>query len=518
MSTAISLRFGAFTLDTARASLQGPAGPIDLRRKSFDVLRYLAEHPGRIVTKEELLQVIWPNVIVGDDSLAQCISDIRRALGSDGKEIVRTISRRGYLLDSTTPADMPYPGSPETAASSAASVQASIAVLPFNNFGTDQQDYFSDGITEDIITELSRFSDLRVIARNSTFQYKGKSVDVRQIGRDLGVQYVLEGSVRRISEKVRITAQLVETGTGMHCWAEHYDRNVEDSLKVQDDVARAISSILAVRMNKAESERTLLKPPSSWLAYDHYLRAAEYVATYHSSYAKESLLAGRSHLNQALAIDPSYARAHAALSHIYMSFWIHRWDDDFQWPDALNLSYSAARDSVRLSPDLPEGHIALGQALTFARQHQAALSAVERAIVLNPNLTSFRFSYILVLAGEAARAVQLLERHMRLDPFYQPNAPSALGYALYMLKRYSDALPHLLEAVTRAPNMSHCRYPLAMTYAQLGRCDEAKEQVVHALRLEPWYKISNSLTAKYFSRPEDTEHLLDGLRKAGFPE
>ena len=173
---------------------------------------------------------------------------------------------------------------------------------------------------------------------------------------------------------------------------------------------------------------------------------------------------------------------------------------------------------MRLSPALPEAHIALGQALTFLRQHQAAVAAVERAITLNRNLTSFRFSYILVLAGEAVRAVELLTSHMRLDPFYQPNAPVALAYAYYMLRRYEEAMPLLLEAAARAPKMAHCRYVLAMTYAQMGRQDETAEHVAQALRLEPWYKISNSLTAGYFLRTQDREHLVDGLRKAGFPE
>jgi adenylate cyclase len=513
------VRLGAVTLDTTQGILWSSGGTIYLRRQSFDVLRYLSERPNRVVSKDELFQAVWPNVTVGDDSLAQCISEIRRALGADCREIVKTIPRRGYMVVKSGIASPSQLESSPSTARDFAPTQPSIAVLPFSSFGDGpQQEYFSDGITEDIITELSRFSELLVIARNSTFQYKGKSVDVRQIGRELGVQYVLEGSVRREKKKVRIAAQLVETSSGTHHWAERYDRNLKDALAVQDEVARAISSVLPLHVSKAESERILLKPPSSWLAYDHYLRSAACVATYHYSYAKQSLLDARSHLKEALAIDPCYARAHAALSHNYMSFWVHRWDDDFEWPNALELSYQAALQSVRLSPDLPEGHIALGQALTFMRQHDAALSAVERAISLNPNLTSFRFSYILVLAGEAARAAQLLETHMRLDPFYQPNAPSALGYALYFLKRYHDALPHLLEAASRAPNMSHCRYPLATTYAQLGRLDEAREQVAHALRLEPWYRISNSLTAKYFRRNEDAQHLLDGLRKAGFPE
>jgi tetratricopeptide (TPR) repeat protein len=173
---------------------------------------------------------------------------------------------------------------------------------------------------------------------------------------------------------------------------------------------------------------------------------------------------------------------------------------------------------VRLAPELAEAHIALGQVLTFMRQHEAAIAAVERATVLNPNMTSFRFAYVYILAGEAARAAQLVERHMRLDPFYEPNAPIALGFAYYMLRRYQDAVPLLKEAVSRAPAMAHGRYILAMTYARLEELDKARLEVENALRVEPWYRISQSLTARYFRRPEDMEHLVGGLRKAGFSE
>ncbi len=521
MPSAKMVRLGAFTLDTARASLHGPEGRIELRSKSYDVLRYLAERPERVIPKEEVLGAVWPDVTVGDDSLAQCISDIRRALGPSGREIIKTVPRRGYLL--TIPADTIDAARARHAAAAASRPHTqdrpAIVVLPFSNFGNDSdQEFLADGITEDITTELSRFSELLVIARNSSFQYKGKQVDIRKVGRDLAVDYVLEGSVRREHNKVRVSAQLIETVNGMHRWAERYDRSLEDVLAVQDEVARAIVSVLAVQVQKAERERVLLKPPSAWQAYDHYLRAGECVAAYHSSYDKKSLVAARRLLGQALTIDPDYARAHAALSNAYMSFWIHRWDDECPWAEALDRCYRSAADAVRLAPDLPDAHIALGQALTFLRQHRAAVAAVERATALNPNLTSFRFSYILVLAGEAARAVELLTSHMRLDPFYQPNAPVALAYAYYMLKRYEEALPLLLEAASRAPNMAHCRYVLAMTYAQLEQQADAAREVAHALRLEPWYRISNSLTASYFIDGEDRDHLIDGLRKAGFPD
>ncbi len=201
-----------------------------------------------------------------------------------------------------------------------------------------------------------------------------------------------------------------------------------------------------------------------------------------------------------------------------MSQWIHRWDDDCPWPDALERCNRAARESVRLEPDQAYGYVALGQALTFQRQYEAALAAVERAIAVNPNMTSFRFAYTYILAGEAGRAAQLLQAHMRLDPFFEPNAPMALGFAYYMLGRYQDALPLLQQAVSRAPGMAHGLYVLAMTHAQLDEADKARAAAAKALQIEPWYRIGESLTARYFKKPADTDHLVSGLRKAGFPE
>ena len=506
------VHLGPFTFDEARASLQGPSGPVALRRKSTDVLRYLLERPGRLISKDELVNAVWPDVVVGDDSLAQCITEIRRALGQTGRACIKTVPRRGYLLEAEAPA-APRVGPlalPE---------RPSIAVLPFANMGGDpRDDYIGDGVAEDIITELSRFSQLFVIARNSSFQYDGRSIDIRQVGRELGVRYVLEGSIRRNAIQAQITAQLIDAHSGMHVWAKRYDRSLQDAFAVQNEVAREIVTVLAIHVEKAEAERVLSKPPASWRAYDYYLRAVDAIGAYHVSYEKETLFRGRQLLEHALSADPGYARAHATLSSCYMSQWVHRWDADCPWPEALDRCYSSACEAVHLAPDLPDAHVALGQALTFLRRHDAALIAVERAIELNPNLTSFRFAYIYVLAGRPARAAELLERHMRLDPFYEPNAPVALGFAYYMLGRYREALPLLNEGVSRSPNMAHGMYILAMTYAQLGDLEEVKAQVQRALELEPWYTISRSLTAQYFKRAEDTEHLISGLRKAGFPE
>src|SRR5262249_45864974 len=260
------------------------------------------------------------------------------------------------------------------------------------------------------------------------------------------------------------------------------------------------------------------KPPAVWLAYDHYLQAAHTLALYDSSFSKVELLQARLGLDRALAIDPNYARAHAALSRSLSELWIRRWDDRCPWTAAIDAAYQSAREAVRLAPNLSDGHVTLGWGLTLMRQHDAAITEFERAIQLNPNSTDYHFSFALLVAGEPAKAIQTLEAHMRLDPFYQARTPAMLGFAYYLLGRYLDALPHLHEAASRAPNYGHGRRYLAATYAQLCQLDRAKEEATEALRVEPWFTINQGIFARLCKRPEDGEHFSEGLRKAGFPE
>src|SRR5258705_5700403 len=218
----MKLIFSSLTLDLERLCLLGLAGPIKLRPKSFEVLRYLAEHAGQTVTKDELIAAIWPNVTVSEESLTRCISDIRLAIGDPAQEIIKTLPRRGYLLEGPVSRgdDQPDP----SAGNLTLPDGPSIAVLPFVNLSADpEQDFFADGMVDDIITALSHFKALFVIARNSSFTYKGRAVDVKQIGRELGVRYVLEGSVRKSANRVRITGQLVDATTGAHLWADRFD-------------------------------------------------------------------------------------------------------------------------------------------------------------------------------------------------------------------------------------------------------------------------------------------------------
>ena len=396
--------------------------PIAVQPKIFDLLAYVIENRQRVVSRDDLIAQVWDGRIVSESALARCINGARSAIGDSGEaqRLIKTLPIKGLRFVGVVreerqpsevgeadpkpekPAPLPLPDKP------------SIAVLAFTNMSGDPgQEYFSDGITEDIITGLSRFSELFVIARNSSFQYKGKSPDIRQVGRELGVRYVLEGSIRRAGDRVRISAQLIDAVTGAHRWAERYDRELKDVFAVQDEVSRAIVAILVAQVNKAEAERTLLKPPATWQAHDFFMRASDIWTAVRSSFNVADLYEARRLLERSIALDPNYARAYATLSYTHLFAWIFRLDEDHLSPTALERAHRLARQAVQLDPNLPIAHAQLGQVLTFQGQHEQSIAEFEKAMALNPNFTDWRFGTILLRAGEPERAIQVLETHMR---------------------------------------------------------------------------------------------------------
>jgi TolB-like protein len=288
--------FEDYALDTDRRELRHGSVAIPIEPQVFDLLAYLIKNRERVASKDELVATIWDGRIVSESTLTTRINAARCAIGDSGAEqrLIKTLARKGLRFvgavreeatpDTVTTAGAQYAATQQPKPELSLSGKPSIAVLPFGNLSGDpQQDYFSDGISDDIITELSRFSELLVIARNSSFQYKGKAVDIRQVGRELGALYVLEGSVKRSGDRVRITAQLIDAAAGTHRWAERYDRDLHDVFAVQDEVARAIVTTLAAHVNRAEIERALLKPPSAWEAYEYYLRGVEALFLFQTS-------------------------------------------------------------------------------------------------------------------------------------------------------------------------------------------------------------------------------------------
>ena len=523
-------QFGDYTLDIAQGCLRTADREVDLRPKSFEVLRCLVENVGRLVTKDELIKAVWPNVIVTDKSLARCISEVRQAIADSDQKIIKTVPRRGYRFSSpvsqqpvnantaTVAATSPTTGT-NTGFESGITDRASIAVLPFANLSGDpRQEYFSDGITEDIITELSRFSELAVIARNSTFQYKGKALDVRDVGRQLGVRYVLEGSIRRAGDRMRISAQLIDAASGAHLWAERYDREVSDVFAVQDEVTRAIVTVLSGYVNMAEAERALLKPPAAWEAYDYYLQGtrAYWLGFTESSVA--STYEARRLLEKSLSIDPNYARAYAILARSYVATYLEPRDGDYLLAAGLERAHEFARKAVQLDGGLPEAHAQFGWVLLFQKRHEAAIAEYERAISLNPNFTDTSFGLCLMFGGEPGRARDILQANLRLDPFQNASRLGYIGHAHYMLNRYPEAIPPLRECAWRMPNFRIVKLWLAAAYAQVGQLAEARAAAGEVRCIEPGFTIDRWKATAVYKNQEDAEHLFDGLRKAGLPE
>jgi adenylate cyclase len=526
--------FEDYALDFDRRELRRANRLVPVEPQAFDVVAYLIRKRDRVVSKDDLLGAVWHGRMVSESALTTCINAARSALGDSGREqrLIRTLPRKGFRFIGEVWEEAASPifnkeaeGTTNGAANETYRSELvlsrpdkpSIAVLPFANLGPSQ-DYVSNGITEDIITQLSRFSELVVIAWNSSLQYKSKSIDVRQIGRELGIRYVLDGSVRRAGRRVRITGQLIDAVTGVHLWADSYDRDLKNIFAVQDDVARTIVGILAVQVRKAEAELVLAKPPATWKAYECYLRAAESWASFRHSYEIAEFSTTRNLLERAISIDSRYARAHALLSEVYLYAWQTPRDKDYSNPAVFDRASQLAYDALRLDPNSPFAHAQVGFVLGFQKQFDASIAEFERATTLNPNYTDWRFAFALIIAGDSPRALLAAQAYKRTDPFYPPQAALWLGAANYLLERYSEALPHLREVVTRAPGYGNGHIWCAANYAQLGLLDEARREAADAVRIDPDLTLAVATRMASVCRYQrDSEHYLDGLRKAGLP-
>jgi adenylate cyclase len=511
------LQFGRFTLDLARGRLRAEGQDIELRPKSFDVLRHLVENADRLISKEEIVSAIWPNVAVSDDSLARCMSDVRSALGDTQQCIIKTFPRRGYMfaLPVTRPVVRAGPPLPD---------RPSVAVLPFTNLGGDpQQDYFTDGISEDLVTSLSKFAGLFVIARHSSFRYRGANLDVRQIGSELGVRYLLVGSVRHDAERVRITAELVDAASSEQLWAEHYDRELTGIFAVQDEVTQKIVGTLVAHISRSEVERAMAKPPDAFSAYDYWLRGNAIIRNWHSDPTGEQIIAARSFFEQAIVADRNYAPPVHGLALTCHAAWIEPWPHkvlaaEYQQPAALERGLMLAQKAVELDPHLPDARMTLAHILRWLHRPAESQAEFARAFELNPNLVDYRFGLALIHWGRTEGGLEDLERIMRLDPFHAPACQTFLGNAYYVIGRYVEAIDNLRAAARRLPTFRPTFVWLAATAAQLGNYEEAREAAAVVLRRDPTFTIGKWLQLHQFARQVDADRVAEGLRKAHLPE
>ena len=393
----------------------------------------------------------------------------------------------------------------------------SIAVLPFDNMSNDpEQEYFSDGITEDIITDLSKVAGLAVIARNSSFAYKGRRFDVRTVARDLGVTSVLEGSIRRAGSRIRVTAQLIQASTGAHLWADRYDRDMTDIFAVQDDVTEKIVEALKVRLTPNELARIADVPTRSVEAHDLYLKARELLRA--PDVNREKYEQAIAFFERATEIDPEYAQAYAGLALAHMFDYTNRWSAD---PDAsLRRADELATKAVTLNPNEPDAQVAVSLPARYLGDDRRSQEAIEKALTLNPNFAlalNIRGAFT-AYSGEPEKGIPDSERAMQLDPGYSQQYLYYLGLAHFLGGHYEIAAAMCKERILLVPKTDVTRAIYAAALGHLGRFEQAKATWSELKQINPRFSVSEHFARTPFRDHGEVARIMDGLAKAGLPD
>ena len=511
---------GRFRVDLRQRELTRDGVPVQLGSRARDILCVLAAANGEVVSKDELMTRVWPGLVVEENNIQVHISALRKALdeGEGGQSYVVTVPGRGYRLvgaQSTAPTGIrdadprSVPALPD---------KPSIAVLPFQSMSDDpEQQYFADGVVEEIITALSRFSGLFVIARNSTFTYKGKSVDVKHVGRELGVRYVLEGSVRRDGQRVRIIAQLIDASTNAHLWADRFDGALEDIFDLQDQVTTSVVGAIAPKLEQAEIERAKRKPTESLDAYDYYLRGME--SFY--QYTQESISEAMRLFSRARELDPGFAAAYSMSAYCYVMRQASNWMTDRA--RAVSETARLAREAVRLSKDDAVVLSRVGHALAYVvHEFDAGALFIDRALVLNPSLASaWRSSgWLRVWIGDPDTAIRHFAEFKRLSPLdpRMPLAQSGNAFAHFFAGRYDEASSQAERVLQESPNLHQGLRIAIASNAFAGRIERAKDALSRLRHIDPALRVSNLGDLTPLRRPQDMAIYAEGMRKAGLPE
>ena len=515
-------QFEDTVLDSDRRELARGSATIAIGPQVFDLLLHLVQNREHVVTKDNLIDVVWSGRIVSESTLTSHVNAVRKAIGDSGEEqrLVRTIARKGYRFvgdvregvaseraDAAAPDEtgLPIPDRP------------SIAVLPFLNLSGDPaQDYFVDGVVDDIISALSRMRWLFVIARNSSFTYKGRAVDVKQVGRELGVRYVLEGSVRKAANRVRITGQLVDANAGATLWSERFESAIDDLFELQDQMATSVVGALAPHLEHAEIERAHHKPTESLGAYDYYLRGMSKFRQVSRSAIDEALPL----FYEAIRRDPEFASAYA------MAAWCHSWRKLSRWVTDLGRETAEgtrlARRALELGQDDAVALAASAHALThLVRDFDGSLALLDRALVLDPNLAAAWYlgGFVRIWRGEPDDAIEWIARGMRLSPLGPDMHRMEVGAAMahLMASRIEDAVSYAERASIQRSDHALPISIFAAIYARAGRGREARLEIQHLRRLDPELRLSHLGEWLPFQRGQDLAIFADALRKAGLP-
>jgi TolB-like protein len=515
--------FDDCVLDTSRRELRRGAVPVAVEPQVFDLLVHLVCHRDRVVSKDELLAAVWHGRIVSESALFNRINAARAAIGDSGnrQRLIKTLPRKGLRfvgdvcenqpaaaagahVDRLAPPPLALPDRP------------SIAVLPFANMSGDpDQDYFADGISEDLITGLARIRWLFVIARNSSFVYKGRTVDVSQVAGDLGVRYVLEGSVRRSGRRLRISAQLIDAITGAHYWAERYDRELGDIFAIQDEITRSVAAAIEPQLLAAEGVRTLAYSADDLGAWELVARAQ----THFWRLTREDCAAAVEPLKRAVESFPDYAPARALLGFCQVFSAHMGWSDREQ---GLLLGRQHAVRAIALDDRHAWGHIALAYWAMMERRAEEAIAAFRRAVSLNPNSAAAHshLSRGFAFAGRDREAIEHGEAAIRLSPLDPEMALflGAIAVAHYAAGRYAATIERSLEAQRLRPGFQGSRRLLCAGLAQAGRIDEARSLLTTIRREQPQLSLGWIRANVPYQTPELMARYLEGFQKAGLDE
>jgi TolB-like protein/cytochrome c-type biogenesis protein CcmH/NrfG len=513
--------FDKFVLDRDRLELRADGIVVAVEPQVFDLLVYLIENRERVVSKDDLIASVWCGRSVSDSTLDSRVNAARKALGDDGKQqrFIRTMARKGIRFIGDVRMGDEAVKSPEKAVvpTVTAPEKPSIAVLPFANLsGNPEDDAFVDGVTEEIITALSRVRWFFVIARGSAFAFRGRETDVKQVARDLRVRYVLAGSIRHIGNRIRATARLMDGITGGNVWARSYDRALSDIFAVQDDITQTIAGAIEPELSLAERERARIQQPESMDAWTAYQRGMAHLYRY----TRDDLAKSRQIFAEAIAIDAELGPAYSGLAEAHYYEVVYGFADSAD--DNQERAMEAAQHAVELDPRDAGAHCTLGRIRYLRREYTAAIAELEVALDLNPNLALAHYGLgaALVFSGKPREAFSHLESAIRLSP-HDPNMGSFLvrmAEAKYLVGDDESAVPYAARSLSQ-PAFQWSRYAIMIAaLGQLGHLAEAQNYIVKVTRNRPTFSVSFVRTMHPFSRDMGIDRYYEGLRKAGVVE
>ena len=519
--------FEDYTLNTDRRELRRGAASLQVEPQVFDLLTYLIRNRERVVSKDDLITSIWGGRAISDSTLTTRLNSVRCAIGDSGAEqrLIRTFPRIGIRFVGKVSEPQTANGATQLGAAAETPRPAfslpdlpSIAVLPFTNIGGDaEQEYFADGVVEEIITALSGFPSLFVIARNSSFTYRGRLVDVKEVGRELGVRYAVEGSVRHAGDRVRITAQLIDATSGAHLWADRFEGKLQDVFDLQDRVTASVVTAIAPKLERTEIERARHKPTRSLNAYDYFLRGMASFYRHNKEANNEALRL----FHRAIEIDPQFAAAYGMAARCYSQRHGNRWmiQPSQEIAEAIRL----ARQAVELGCDNAVALCNGGWVLDYlAGDPDAGAVFIDRARKLSPNLALAWISsgWVRFHLGDPETAIAHFAKAMRLSPLdpLMFSMQTGTAAAHFSAGRNDEAASWAERAWREKPSWLQTLRIAAASHALAGRLDRAQEVLIPLRELDPEIRISNIRDVARFARPEDLARFEEGLRKVGVRE